>query len=102
MTEVHGIDFFPRERQRSSTNPYRNWPDERRFEFLNPLFGIRAYYRLVPIGGAGDVKAFRAMPDKQQQPLTGTQQAAFRVFLPRIPRETPIMRDLKRLRWSRR
>ena len=102
MTEVPGIDFFPRERQRSSTNPYRNWPVERRFEFLNTLLGIRAYYRLVPIGWAGDVKAFRAMPDKQQQPLTGTQQAAFRVFLPCIPGEMPIMQDFKRLRWSKR
>ena len=37
VPEFHSIDFFPRDRQRSSTNPYRGWSDERRIEFYRAL-----------------------------------------------------------------
>lgn len=71
VPEFHSIDFFPRDRQRSSTNPYRGWSEERRIEFLDTLLGIRAHCRLVPIGWAVDVNAFRALTYEQRRFFTG-------------------------------
>lgn len=71
VPEFHAVDFFPRQRQRSSTNPYRGWSDDLRIEFLDTLLGIRAHCRLVPIGWAVNISDFQALTYEQRRFFTG-------------------------------
>jgi len=71
ISEFHSIVFFSEGRRKSTNDPYRNWPPEKRLKFLDALLGAIHKHDIQPIGWAVDVVAFRALNEEQRRYLTG-------------------------------
>ena len=65
ISEFHAIDFF------QGRKVYRDWPGDKRRLLLDTLLAIIASHRIVPIGWAVDIRAFKALRPDERRFFTG-------------------------------